>query len=260
MKFIDTHTHIYLPDFEDDRDDMMARAADKNVALMLLPNIDKDSVPMIKNMLQAYPKQIKAAMGLHPTSVASDFQSTLDTFYQELISNDYVAVGEIGIDLYWDKSMQAEQTEAFRQQIGWAKALHLPIIIHARNSFDEIFAVMDDLWTPELTGVFHCFSGNEQQAQKIIHDYRFKLGIGGVLTFKNSGLKEAIKDIDLSHMVLETDAPFLPPVPYRGKRNESANIPIIASHLAALKDCHIQHIAELTTATAQQLFKLDLNN
>ncbi len=259
MKFIDTHTHLYSSDFDNDRENIMQRASTQNVTLMLLPNIDEESVPLLKKTLKTYPKHTKAAMGLHPTSVADDFENVLQNLYQELISEDYVAIGEIGIDLYWDKSKQAEQTEAFKIQIDWAKKHHLPIIIHSRDSFDEIFTVMDKLWSPDLRGVFHCFSGTKAQADKIINDYGFKLGIGGVLTFKNSGLKQEIQHINLQHIVLETDAPYLAPVPYRGKRNESAYIPIVAQHLADLHHCNIEHIAATTTAAAQDLFGFNLN-
>ncbi len=259
MKFIDTHAHLYSSDFDDDRGSVMQRASAQKVAIILLPNIDEDSVPLLKNTLKAYPNQTKAAMGLHPTSVADDFENTLQHLYQELLSEDYVAIGEIGIDLYWDKSKQAEQIEAFKIQIAWAKQHQLPIIIHSRDSFDEIFAVMDELWSPDLRGVFHCFSGTKAQANKIIKDYGFKLGIGGVLTFKNSGLKQEIQHIELQHIVLETDAPYLAPVPYRGKRNESAYIPIVAQHLADLHHCSIEHIAACTTAAAQDLFGFNLN-
>lgn len=256
MKFIDTHTHLYLPEFKQDREEMLKRATEVGISKILLPNVDLENIPQIKAIKNTRLVPIYAAMGLHPTSVKVDYKNTLKLIYDELLKGDYVAIGEIGIDLYWDKSREAEQTDAFKQQIAWAKALQLPIIIHARNSFDEIFAVMDELWSPELKGVFHCFSGTEHEALKIIHDYKFMLGIGGVLTFKNSGLKKEIQPIGLEHMVLETDAPYLAPVPYRGKRNESAYIPIIAQHLAEVKNCKVQKVAEITTANAQQLFKI----
>ncbi len=195
-------------------------------------------------------------MGLHPTSVKENVEEELAIVEKLLNENTFVAIGEIGIDLYWDKTFFSEQEEAFRFQVKLAKEYNLPIVIHSRDSFNELFNILDDIHTPELKGVFHCFTGSEEQAHKIVNDYGFKLGIGGVLTFKNSGLSEQIKNIDLKHLILETDAPYLAPTPHRGKRNQPAYIPLIAKKLAETKGISIEKVAEITTANAEELFNL----
>jgi len=256
MKLIDTHTHLYLPEFDNDRQKVIENAKQAGIQYAILPNIDRESIPQMKAMQTSYPDFCFMAMGLHPTSVKENYQEELDLIYDELKTGHYIAVGEMGIDLYWDKSFYEQQKNAFRKQAEWAVEFHLPLIIHSRDSFDEIFKLMDDIWTPQLKGVFHCYTGNEQQARKIIHDYGFKLGLGGVLTFKNSTLRDEIKAIDLKHFLLETDAPFLAPVPYRGKRNESAYVSIVAQKLAEVKQCSIEEIAEISSANAMELFNL----
>jgi TatD DNase family protein len=192
-------------------------------------------------------------MGLHPTSVKDDWEGQLEVVRKELHTGKYVAVGEIGIDLYWDKSFRVQQEEAFRQQIALAKELDLPIVIHSRNSFDEIFEVMDDVYEPGLRGVFHCFTGGKRHAKKIL-EWGFKLGIGGVVTFKNAGLDNVIAPIGLEHIVLETDSPYLSPVPFRGKRNESAYIMHIAERIAEIKGIPLEEVAEITTKNTLELF------
>jgi len=254
MTLIDTHTHLYLPEFDEDRELVVINAKEQGIIKCILPNIDRESIPQIKRMKAEFPDFCETAMGLHPTSVKENFEDELAVCYQELKSGGHIAIGEIGIDLYWDKTFYEQQKQAFRTQIKWADEFQLPIIIHSRDSFSEIFDLMDDIWTPSLQGVFHCFSGTKQEAEKIVKDYKFKLGLGGVLTFKNSTLREEIKDIDCQHFLLETDAPFLAPVPYRGKRNESAYISLVAKKLAEVKNCSLQEIAEITTQNAQQLF------
>lgn len=257
MKFIDTHAHLYLPEFDEDRNEMIARALEKKVSHFILPNIDSESIHQIQNMVSDFPEHCLAAMGLHPTSVKENYEEELAVCYQELKTGNYIAVGEMGIDLYWDKTFYEQQKTAFKEQVKWALELDKPIIIHTRDSFQETFELMDEVWVPELNGVFHCFSGTASDAQKIIHDYKFKLGIGGVYTFKNSGLREELKDVDVAHFLLETDAPFLAPVPYRGKRNESAYVPLVAERIAEEKNISQTEIAEITTQNAVELFKLE---
>ncbi len=257
MNMIDTHTHLYLEEFDQDRAETIQRAKENSIYKCILPNIDSESIPKMHQMAAEFPEFTLMAMGLHPTSVKENYNEELQIAYQELKTGKYVAVGEMGIDLYWDKSFYEQQKIAFREQTKWALEFNLPLIIHSRDSFEEIFELMDELWTPNLRGVFHCFSGNQQQAEKIIKDYRFKLGIGGVLTFKNSGLREEIKNIDLQHILLETDAPFLAPMPYRGKRNESSYMKIVAEKLAEVKEISLDEIIEKTTQNAQRLFGIN---
>lgn len=259
MILIDTHTHLYLPEFDDDRAEMLERASLSGVDKMILPNIDSESIAQIQRMRKEFPEYCMASMGLHPTSVKENFEEELNTCYKELKTGNYIAVGEMGIDLYWDKSFYEQQKIAFRTQVNWALEMDLPIIIHSRDSFKELFELMDEVWTPKLKGVFHCFSGNKFQAERIINDYQFQLGIGGVLTFKNSSLREEIKDIDLAHLLLETDAPFLAPVPYRGKRNESSYVALVAQKLAEVKGLSVEEVAEISTKNAIELFKLEMD-
>lgn len=256
MNFIDTHSHIYLQEFDQDRTSVVENALHEGVRKILLPNVDSSSIDSMLRLCKVFPENCFPMMGLHPTSVKENVEDELAIVEKLLKEHTFIAVGEIGIDLYWDKTFLAEQEEAFRYQVRLAKKYNLPIVIHSRDSFDELFALMDELYTPELKGVFHCFTGNENQAQKIIADYGFKLGIGGVLTFKNSGLADQIKNIDLRHLILETDAPYLAPVPYRGKRNQPAYIPLIAQKLAEVKEISIEEIAEITTQNAKELFNL----
>ena len=257
MNMIDTHTHLYLEEFDQDRAEAIDRAKENGVYKCILPNIDSESIPKMHKMAAKFPDFTLMAMGLHPTSVKEDYIEELQIAYRELQSGKYVAVGEMGIDLYWDKTFYQQQKTAFREQVKWALDFDLPLIIHSRDSFDEIFELMDELWTPDLKGVFHCFSGNRQQAEKIVKDYQFKLGLGGVLTFKNSGLREEIKDIDLQHILLETDAPFLAPMPYRGKRNESSYVKIVAEKLAEVKNLSLEEVIKKTTLNAQKLFGIN---
>lgn len=256
MNFIDTHSHIYLSDFKDDRTEVISNAIKDGVNKILLPNIDSDSIDAMLGLCKAFPENCYPMMGLHPTSVKENVEDELAIVEKLLRDNSFIAIGEIGIDLYWDKTFLHEQEEAFRFQVALAKKHKLPIVIHSRDSFDELFSLLDKLNTPDLHGVFHCFTGTEAQAKKIVNEYGFKLGIGGVLTFKNSGLAEQIKNIGLEHFILETDAPYLAPLPHRGKRNQPAYIPLIAQKLADIKGVSIAEIAEITTQNAIELFKL----
>jgi len=258
MIFIDTHTHLYLNEFSDDLNQVVEKAINKGVKYMLLPNIDSTSIEKMLKLCQTFPDNCFPMIGLHPTSVKSNFENELKIVENYLAKSNFYAIGEIGIDLYWDKTFYKEQLEAMRFQIHLAKERNLPIVIHSRNSFDEVFTVLSELKFPEMRGVFHCFSGSVDQAKKVIAELGFKLGIGGVVTFKNSGLDKVIKEIDLKDIILETDSPFLAPMPFRGKRNESAYTIIIAEKIAAIKNIAIEEIANETTNTALELFKLKI--
>ncbi|MHB8259861.1 MAG: TatD family hydrolase [Bacteroidia bacterium] len=254
--FVDTHTHLYLKEFTDDIDNVLKKAIDAGVERFFLPNIDSSSIDVMYALCNKYPTHCFPMMGLHPCSVKENYLEELAIAYNLLKTKKHVAIGEIGIDLYWDKTFYAQQVDAFTQQINWALDFDLPIVIHSRNSFDEIYEILSGFKTLPK-GIFHCFSGNEEQAKKIIETTNFKLGIGGVLTFKNSGLAQAITNIDLKHLVLETDAPYLAPIPYRGKRNEPCYIPLIAAKLAEVKKRTITEVAAITTANAKEIFGWD---
>jgi len=254
--FIDTHTHLFSDAFNDDRNEMIERSIQAGVDLLLLPNIDTESIDPLHDLCHKYPTNCYPMMGLHPGSVGEDWEAQLAIIKKWLFSEKYIAVGEIGMDLYWDKTFQQEQEEAFRMQIKWAKELGLPIVIHAREAFDEIFAIVDELHDERLKGVFHCFTGNRDQALKIQSYGTFKIGLGGVLTFKKSGLDEVVKDIPMDFLVLETDSPYLAPSPHRGKRNESSYLVLIADKLAELKQMRIEEIATITSKNARELFNL----
>lgn len=254
MILTDTHTHLYLDQFDDDRHQVIQNAIDKGIQYMLIPNIDSNSISGMLSVCNQYPENCFPMMGLHPTDVKEDFQKELEIVEQWLEKRKFIAIGEIGIDLYWDKTFVKEQNICLRHQIALAKKYQLPIVIHSRESMKEIFDVLDDVQTSELQGVFHCFSGTAEDANKAI-EMGYYLGIGGVVTFKNSNLKEILRGIDLKHILLETDAPFLTPSPYRGKRNESAYIYNIAEKIAEIKGIGIDEVAEITTQNAKKLFK-----
>lgn len=257
MILIDTHTHLYLNAFDDDREKMVERAIASGIQYMFLPNIDSSSVKGMLELCSAFPENCFPMTGLHPTSVKENFRDELRQVEQLLDEDTYFGIGETGIDLYWDKSFYREQVEAFNFQIDLAINHNLPIIIHARESFTEIFRVLDNRDITGLSGVFHCFTGDIDQAEKAI-DMGFMLGIGGVLTYKKSGLDRVVEQIDIKHLVLETDAPFLPPVPHRGKRNESAYILHVADKLAEVKGIPAKEVAAITTANACKLFNLNI--
>lgn len=256
VEFIDTHTHIFLPQFEEDREEMIKRAIDRGVSTMLLPNIDKNTVLDMNELASKYPKNLFPMMGLHPCSVPQDHNSLLDEMEEELRSGKYCAVGETGIDLYWDKSLLKEQIESFRRHVRWSIEMDLPLVIHARESFKEIFEVIDEENDERLKGVFHCFTGGAEEADKILSFGGFKMGIGGVLTYKKSGLSDVLKDYEVKHFVLETDAPFLSPTPHRSKRNEPSFLIHVAEKLADTLQMGIDELAVATTANARELFKL----
>lgn len=255
MNFIDTHSHLYLDKFENDISEVIFRAKQNHLTKILLPNIDINSVSQIHDLLKVDNGLFVPMMGLHPTSVDQDFKKSLDFILKEEHLKDICAIGEIGLDFYWSDEYKTQQIEAFQYQIDFAKELNLPIAIHCREAFDDILDVLEKNHDKKLKGVLHCFTGNEMHAQRLI-DMGFYLGIGGVLTYKNSGLDKVIKDIDLKHLVLETDAPFLPPTPYRGKRNESSYTLNIAEKLAEIKEITLEEVAETTTSNAIALFNL----
>ncbi len=255
MILIDTHTHLYSDEFDSDRDAMVERALKQGVKKFLLPNIDLGSVDSLHQFCDRYPEQSYPMMGLHPTSVKEDYKHVLRETKELLNHRKYIAIGEIGIDLYWDKTFAKEQRMALLEQFQWAIDYNLPVVIHSRESFEIIMAIINEFNNPQLRGVFHCFTGTENEAQQII-DKGFMLGIGGVLTFKNSGLANEIKNIDIKHLILETDSPYLTPTPYRGKRNESAYISIIAQKLAATQSISLEEVAAITTKNAINLFQL----
>lgn len=252
--FIDTHTHLYSEQFAEDRTEMIQRAIAAGVERMYMPNIDLDSIEGMHALEKQFPENCFAMMGLHPCSVDKNWELVLAKMRLMLDKRPYVAVGEIGIDLYWDKTFINEQKEAFRTQIQWAKELELPIVIHARDSFPEIYEVLDQENDERLRGIFHCFTGNEQDVQKIL-DYRdFSFGIGGVVTYKKSDLPETLKHIPLDKLLLETDAPYLSPVPYRGKRNESAYVVHTAEKIAEILELPLSKLQEVTTQNALRVF------
>lgn len=256
MTFIDTHSHLYLQQFDSDRDQIVRAALDRQVNIMLLPNIDRSSVGSMHRMCSQYPGICLPMMGLHPTSVKSDYAEQMEVIEKCIENQQYVAVGETGLDFYWDRTFEQEQEEVFRRQISMALAHSLPVVIHSRNSADRIIEILKEEWDDRLAGVFHCFSGSLAQARQIT-GMGFYLGIGGVLTFQKSGLEQVIRETPLEYLLLETDAPYLAPVPYRGKRNESAYLPLIAARLADVKGITVEEVAEITTANAKKLFQLD---
>lgn len=254
MIFTDTHTHIYDGQFADDEADVIQRAIEEGVTKMYMPNCDSTTIDPMMQMAERYPEHCLPMMGLHPCYVKENYKEELDIVEQQLKENKFTAVGEIGLDYYWDKTFVTQQKEAFEQQIDWALQYNLPIVIHTRESLQDGIDIVRSKQNGKLTGIFHCFGGTEDEAKQII-DIGFQLGIGGVVTFKNSNLSESLKNVDLSHIVLETDAPYLAPTPYRGKRNECSYIPLIAEKLAEIKSVSIEEVARITTANAAELFQ-----
>lgn len=256
--FIDTHTHLYSEEFDEDRDESIKRAHAHGILSFILPGIDSDSIEPMERLHQQYPDVTFMMAGLHPSYVKPDtYKEELAIVAKQLEDNlaSYVAVGEIGIDLHWDKTTLEIQKEAFRTQIQWAKKYDLPIVIHCRKGFDEIFEILDQEAGEDLRGVFHCFGGTLDQAERALR-LGMKLGIGGVVTFKNAKLAKVVQQLPLDALVLETDAPYLAPMPYRGKRNESSYIPHIAEKIAELHECSVRKVADVTTQVAKELFKL----
>ena len=251
--FIDTHTHLYSEEFNTDRTDVILNAINLGVDKFFLPNVDSSSINGMLELEQQFPANCFPMMGLHPCSVKENYLEELAIVKSWLDKRRFIAIGEIGMDLYWDKTFVKEQELAFRQQIDWALEYRYTIIIHCRNAFDEIFAVLKS-YSKLPKGIFHCFSGTIDQAQHILDLGNFKLGIGGVVTFKNSGLDKVVEQLSINDIVLETDAPYLAPNPYRGKRNESAYIPLVAQKIADIKQITLKDIALITTKNAEEIF------
>jgi len=252
--FIDTHTHLFLKEFSDDIDKVIETAVSNDVEEFYLPNIDSSTYHSMMALVEKYPERCFPLIGLHPCSVKDDFKGELNFINEKLSENTFYGIGEIGIDLYWDKSSLGQQIEAFSCQIELAKKNKLPVIIHCRESFDEVFDVVSNQNDESLFGIFHCFTGTIEQAQDVISLGGFKMGIGGVLTFKNGGLDHTVKEIGLEHLVLETDSPYLTPAPFRGKRNESSYIKIIAERLAEIKEKTLEEIGAITSKNAHNIF------
>ncbi len=253
MKLIDTHTHLYLEQFDEDRHEMMQRAVDAGVEKMYLPNVDSGTIEPMLALEAAYPTHCIAMMGLHPCSVKENYREELAIVEKWLWQRPFAAVGEIGIDLFWDQTFVKEQQEAFLIQCEWAKKLGIPVVIHTREATTLAIELVREAKDERLGGIFHCFGGTIEEAEAII-ELGFYLGIGGVLTFKKAGLDKVIESVDLQYVVLETDSPYLAPVPHRGKRNESAYILLIAEKLAAIKNISLEEVAKITTANAEQIF------
>lgn len=251
----DSHTHLYLDAFTDDRNEVVERALENGITRMYLPNIDAKTVEPLLNLSQTYPTHCFPMLGLHPTSVKEDYVTEIEVIASHMEQNQVAAIGEIGIDLYWDKTYQPQQEAAFQHQLEQAKEMNLPVVIHARDSFKEIFTVMDRVWDPSLKGIFHSFTGGRKELEKI-WDYRFMIGINGIVTFKNSGLAEVAREIPPDRLLLETDAPFLAPVPFRGKRNESSYLIHTAEKLAGIHGMNLERLASVTTENALKIFTL----
>lgn len=253
MTLTDTHTHLYSEEFADDRDAMMQRAFDAGVTRLFVPSIDSSYTQQMYDLEVQYPGKVFLMMGLHPTYVKENYLEELAHVEAELAKRKFAAVGEIGIDLYWDKTHLAEQQYAFKRQIQLAKRYSLPINIHCRDAFDEVFEVLESEKGDDLYGIFHCFTGDYDQAQKAI-SYNMALGIGGVATFKNGKIDQFLADIDLKHIVLETDAPYLAPAPHRGRRNESSYTLLVADKLASVYDLTLAEIAYVTTENSKRIY------
>lgn len=250
----DSHTHLYLDAFSEDRNEMVNRAIAAGVTRMFLPNIDRDTTGPMLELCDAFPENCHPMIGLHPTSVKTGFMEQISEMEAMLDTPGVIGIGETGIDLYWDRSTLREQEASFRIQIRWARQRNLPLVIHARDSFSEIFRIMDQEETHGLRGVFHSFTGGREELDKAL-SYGFMIGINGIVTFKNSGLAQVVKDIPPDRMLLETDAPFLAPVPRRGKRNESSYLLHIASRVAEIFNLKVEKLAEITTGNALNLFQ-----
>lgn len=253
MLLTDTHTHQYYETDPVKRADLMQRCLANGVSRLFLPNVDSSSMEKVFGLVKAYPEYCYAMLGLHPCDVKANWKEELSQIEAAIPQNKIYAIGEIGIDLYWDKTTLDIQAEAFKIQIGWAKALKLPIVIHSRNSFDEVYKVLLEEQDENLRGIFHCFTGDVEQAKKIT-DLGFYLGIGGVVTYKNSGLDKTVEQVDLKHIVLETDSPYLTPVPYRGKPNESSYLTYVAQKVADLHQVSLETVAAITTENSKIVF------
>ena len=253
MIFTDTHTHLYYEQDAEKQAQLMERCFENDVNRLFLPNVDVKSIAMIDDLVKKYPENCFAMAGLHPCDVKEDYLVVLEEIYNSISGRQIYAIGEIGIDLYWDKTTLAFQQDAFRKQIGWAKDLGLPIVIHCREAFNEVFEVLESERDEKLRGIFHCFTGNVEQAKQAI-DLNFHLGIGGVVTYKKAGLDLVLSEIPLHNLVLETDSPYLAPVPFRGKPNESSYLIYIAQKLSDIYGVSVEEIANVTTENSKTVF------
>lgn len=256
---IDTHTHVYAKDFESDFDEVIRRAQKAGVKKMLLPNIDMESVEALHKMADEYPTFCFPMIGIHPTSVDASWKNDLSSVKKLLADNKdrYVAIGEIGMDLYWDKEHAVEQKLSFEEQLRWSAEYDLPVSIHSRNAVQEVVRSIKNVGAENLRGVFHSFGGDTDDLKKVMELKNFKIGVNGVVTFKNSAMPTVLKEMDLSDIILETDAPYLAPVPYRGKRNEPSYLPLIAAKLAEIYNTSIDQVIRITSENAADLFGLD---
>jgi TatD DNase family protein len=255
MYLVDTHCHLYSEEFELDQEAVLQRAFSEGINKFYLPAIDSSAIPAMLALEKKFPGKCMAMMGLHPCYVKENFQQELIVVKDWLSNRNFSAVGEIGLDYYWDKTFAAEQVIAFRNQIEWSIEYKLPIVIHTRNAMQETIEIVKEYVPEGVRGIFHCFSGSFENAIDII-DAGFYLGIGGVLTYKNAGLVNVLSKIDLQHLVLETDAPYLSPVPFRGKRNESSYLKYVVEKLAEIKNCSVETVAKVTTENAEKIFGL----
>jgi TatD DNase family protein len=257
MRIIDTHSHIYSEEFDNDIDEVILRAKNAGVEKILLPNIDSSSLTRLHAVSDRYKGYCIPMMGLHPTSVKEDWQTELNSIKQELEKRPYIAIGEIGIDLYWDKTFEREQTEVFEEQLRWSIEYNLPVAIHSRNAIPQCVACIRNVGEENLRGVFHSFGGTGDELLGILSLKNFLLGINGVVTFKNSGLPSVLKDADISDIIVETDSPYLAPVPYRGKRNESSYVLNVVNKLADIYHISSEEAGEITSKNAERIFSLD---
>lgn len=255
MRIIDTHAHLYAEEFSQDLTEVIQRAKKTGVEKILLPNIDTESISLLKKTAEDFSDFFLPMMGLHPTSVGDDWKSQLDTIKKELDNNTYIAIGEIGIDLYWDKTFKNQQILAFEEQLNWSIEKDLPVAIHSRDAISEVIQSIKNVGENKLRGVFHSFGGNEDELKAVLEFKNFYLGINGVVTFKNSGLAETLKKCPLDRIIVETDSPYLAPVPYRGKRNESSYLTYVLTKLSEIYNKDESDIAEVTTENAKKLFK-----
>jgi TatD DNase family protein len=254
MILTDTHTHLYSKEFDADRSSLIEKAVASGVKRFFLPNVDSESIPGMFQVEKQFPNECFPMMGLHPCSVNATYQQELKVVEHWLSKRKFAAVGEIGIDLYWDKTFFEQQQDAFRTQIQWAKKYDIAYVIHSRNAFDETMEIVNEFKNDKIKAIFHCFSGNVEQAEQVIAAGDFKLGIGGVVTFKNSGLDKVVQAIDIKHLVLETDAPYLAPAPHRGKRNEPDYLLLVAKRIAEIKGISIEEVADITTQNSIDVF------
>ncbi len=253
MKLIDTHTHLYLKEFSEDIEEVIQRAKDEGIEKFYLPAIDSSETQAMTSLEKKFPGKCLPMAGLHPCSVKENYKGELNKIEKMLLERKFAAIGESGLDFYWDTKFTNEQYESLHTQISWALQYNLPLVLHTRNAMQETIDIIKTYSGKSLRGIFHCFGGTTEQAREII-DQNFLLGIGGIITYKNSGLSEVLKEIDLKYIVLETDAPYLTPVPFRGKRNESSYLKYIAQKLAEIKNSSIEEVAEQTTNNAENIF------